>query len=39
MNAFEAFVKAEEELATLLESRLGQDRTLLGQMRAAGVSR
>jgi hypothetical protein len=36
VDAFENFVKLEQELVTLLERRLGQDRQMLIQMRAAG---
>lgn len=39
VDAFEAFVKLEHELATLLEKRLKADRQLLIQMRAAGGAR
>jgi hypothetical protein len=39
VDAFEEFVKREQELVTLLERRLEQDRQLLIQMRAAGGAR
>jgi hypothetical protein len=39
VDAFERFVKLEQELATLLERRLKDDRQLLIQMRAAGGAR
>jgi hypothetical protein len=39
VDAFEKFVKLEQELATLLEKRLKHDRQLLIQMRAAGAAR
>ena len=39
VDAFETFVKLEQELATLLEARLEQDRQMLTQMRAAGGDR
>ena len=38
-DVFERFVKTEEELATLLESRLRQNRNLLDEMRSASVNR
>jgi hypothetical protein len=39
VDAFEKFVKLEQELATLLESRVKKDRPILIQMRAAGGAR
>jgi hypothetical protein len=39
VDAFETFVKLEQELATLLETRLENDRQMLRQMRAAGGTR
>lgn len=36
VDAFEKFVTLEQDLTTLLERRLGRDRQILGQMRAAG---
>ncbi len=39
VDAFEEFVKHEQELATVLERRLEQDRQMLIQMRAAGGAR
>jgi hypothetical protein len=39
VDAYETFVKLEQELATLLEKRLKHDRQLLIQMRAAGAAR
>ena len=36
-QAFEAFVKAKEELLVLLQDRAEQDRTVLAQMRGAGT--
>jgi hypothetical protein len=39
VDAFESFVKLEQELATLLERRLEHDRQMLRQMRAAGGTR
>jgi hypothetical protein len=39
VDAFEKFVKLEQELVTLLESRVKKDRQILIQMRAAGGAR
>jgi hypothetical protein len=39
VDAFEKFVKLEQELATLLERRVKKDRRILIQMRAAGGAR
>lgn len=39
VDAFEKFVKIEQELVTLLERRVKKDRQMLIQMRAAGGAR
>lgn len=39
VDAFEKFVKLEQELVTLLERRVKKDRQILIQMRAAGGAR